>query len=124
MVEWSKAYTGASPASSGFNYVGVIRPCGVALQSTSIPATLAGAQSGSSYIYVPDPLLVVDVSITFKPWVFSFITGPFTLSATSYVPVRTSLAKPTDASNPDDFITLTDPSDPFPNSVCTTPAGT
>jgi Flp pilus assembly protein TadG len=120
MVKWSKAYTGTA-TTTGFNYTNVTRPCGEAWQPSAFLANLNYQSNG---IYVPDPFLVVDVSIKFSPAVFAFLTGSFTLSATSYVPVRISQAQPTTPNDLDDFIQLIDPNDPVPGSVCLVSPGT
>jgi hypothetical protein len=99
-VKWSKASPGGK-GSGDFNTAGVTRPCGP-LPATS-PLTDLYEDSG---IYVPDPFVVTDVSLVFTPWLFSALTGSFTLTAHSYVPIRTSQVLPT--SSTDDWIQLSD----------------
>jgi Flp pilus assembly protein TadG len=112
-VIWSKAYTGGA-TGTGFNYSSnVLRTCGQPLAPSSPVSNL---NYGSAGIAVPDPFVIVDVSIVFRPWVFSVFTGPFTLSATSYVPVRISQVQ---NSAGDGYLNLTGSgADPVPSSLC------
>jgi hypothetical protein len=94
-VVWSKAYVFPG-FNSGSN---VVRPCNAALQqqppgyptnNQSIDTQSVASSLQTNGITTPDPFFVADVSITFSPYIFSLLTGPVTLSATSIVPVRIS----------------------------------
>jgi Flp pilus assembly protein TadG len=100
-VVWSIVYvpTGGTRQAGAFRTAGLLRPCGDTLTpvgpgQASGPDTISTLNVGSllvaNAISVPDPFLIADVQLSFTPYLFSFITGPITLSATSYVPVRTA----------------------------------
>ena len=112
-VEWSKAYA--------YPHFGIgskfLRPCSVTTvvngkanttdnliqQAPGVPggldtistadvAALPSNNVNGITISVPDSFLMADVHLTFTPYVFSFITGPVTFTATSYLPVRSNVA--------------------------------
>jgi Flp pilus assembly protein TadG len=101
-VKWSKAYN-----LPGFVTSGVLRPCGstkaLFLQQTApgSPPSLATITTSEvetlpkSGIAVPDPFLMADVKLTYKPYFFNFVTGSVTFWATSYWPVRSSVPSTT-----------------------------
>ena len=114
LVEWSKAYP-----YTGFNYTAaVLRPCGAALaqnglgQDSSTPA-LSTLTLQTDNISVPDPFLVADVTLVYTPFFFSFITGPITLSATSYIPARINTP-----GSQTQWVEFDDTNDPVPASAC------
>jgi Flp pilus assembly protein TadG len=120
-VQWSKAYVHAGFDSSA----GRLRPCGSVLiqQAPGTPVTpltidtqMVGSTMATAGITVPDPFFVADVSLTYTPYFFNFLTGPVTLSATSYTPVRISNPGATTGT----FAGLFDQGDPDANggSVC------
>ena len=115
VVEWSKAYS-----FTGFNSTSaVLRPCGAPLaqnglgQNSSANVLAALAELPKNGITVPDPFLVADVTLIYTPYFFSFITGPVTLSATSYVPVRTNTPGATQQ-----WVEFDDTNDPIPAAQC------
>jgi Flp pilus assembly protein TadG len=123
-VVWSRAYVHA-----GFNSTSsVVRTCGslltqVAPGSPNNPQNISTQNVGSGLtsaaITVPDPFFVADVRLIYTPFFFNFVTGPLTLSATSYVPVRTS-----NPGSTSQYALLQDDGDPAAGSgaVCNTAA--
>ncbi len=115
VVEWSKAYP-----FTGFNFSSaVLRPCGEPLgqnglgRNSSARVLAALADLPKNGITVPDPFIVADVSLTYTPFFFNFITGPITLAATSYVPVRTNTPGATQQ-----WVEFDDTNDPIPAAQC------
>jgi Flp pilus assembly protein TadG len=120
-VQWSKAYVHTGFDSSA----GRLRPCGSTLiqQAPGTPVTpqtidtqTVGSTMATAGITVPDPFFVADVRLTYTPYFFNFLTGPVTLSATSYTPVRISNPGTTTGT----YAGLLDQGDPDANggSVC------
>jgi len=126
-VQWSKAYVHAGFDSSA----GRLRACGSTLiqQAPGTPVTpqtidtkTVGSTMATAGIAVPDPFFVADVSLTYTPFFFNFVTGPVTLKATSYTPVRIS----NPGASTGTYAGLFDQGDPEANggSVCSVPAAT
>jgi len=99
VVQWSKAYVHTGFVSTS----AALRPCGATLVQAAPgantdplndPKTIAtkdvSGTMAKAGITVPDPFLVADVSLTYTPYFFNFITGKVTLSSTYYATVRTS----------------------------------
>jgi len=89
-VEWSMSYV-----PKGFSgFVGsAFRPCIQSAAGTPIPSTIVNSATYSGDpIYVSDPFVIADVSVVVTPYFFNFIVGNVTLSATSYLPVRSNAA--------------------------------
>jgi Flp pilus assembly protein TadG len=85
-VEWSMAYV--PKGFTGF-VASAFRPCIVSTAGAPIPSTIVNTATYSGDpIYAPDPFVIADVSVVVTPYFFNFIVGNVTLSATSYVPVR------------------------------------
>ncbi|MDD2877095.1 MAG: pilus assembly protein [Acidiphilium sp.] len=82
-VVWSVAYTGN-------NFNGVYRPCGGSI--LTMPGdTVSGDLSElpiQQITYAPDPILVVDVHVQYRPLLLAFTKTPIDFWATGYWPVR------------------------------------
>ena len=86
-VAWSGNYLGS---------LGALRPCDIT-QGVSVITATTNTQTPSpttlpSSVYSAAPLLVVDITYTFTPTFFSFITSSFTISQSAYFAPRTGLA--------------------------------
>jgi Flp pilus assembly protein TadG len=86
-VAWSGNYLGS---------LGTLRPCDTT-QGVSVITATTNTQTPTpttlpSSVYSAAPLLVVDITYTFTPTFFSFITSSFTISQAAYFAPRTGLA--------------------------------
>lgn len=87
-VEWSMSYV--PKGFSGFK-ASAFRQCIQSNAAAPIPSTIVNkATYSGDPIYVSDPFVIADVSVVVTPYFFNFIVGNVTLSATSYVPVRSN----------------------------------
>jgi Flp pilus assembly protein TadG len=82
-VAWSGVFQGSA----------AVRPCDARLNESVL--TSVGDEVDPSpntlpeHVYSAAPLLVVDLSYTFTPLFFRFITGPIVMTRTAYFPTRT-----------------------------------
>ena len=85
-VAWSGNYQGTS---------GTKRPCDVTQGSSVITQTTDGSTPSAttlpSDVYSAAPLLVVDISYTFTPMFFNYITSGFTMRQSAYFAPRTGI---------------------------------
>ncbi len=91
----SCTYTAHVAWSGVFAGTGVVRPCD-SVQGTSVISSVSDTSNPSPTTLPVDmfsaaPLLVVDVTYTFKPMFFRFITGNIAMAQTSYLSPRTGL---------------------------------
>ncbi len=113
-IQWSMAYF-----PKGFSgFVGsAFRPCTQSTAGKPIPSTIVNiATYKGDPIYVSDPFVIADVSVVVTPFFFNFIVGNVTLSATSYVPVRSN-APTAGATN--QYAKITDPQNIVAGTGCT-----
>jgi hypothetical protein len=81
--------------SGVFEGTGQVRPCDT-VQGTSIISSVSDTASPSPTVlpvdlYSSAPLLVVDVTYTYQPLFFTFITGNVVMAQSSYLSPRTGL---------------------------------
>jgi Flp pilus assembly protein TadG len=113
-IEWSISYVPAG--FTGF-IASAYRPCIQSTAGAPVPATIVNSTTyKGDPVYVSDPFVIADVSVIFTPYFFNILTGNVTLSATSYVPVRSNLPS---ASSANQWAVLTDTQDIPGGAGCT-----
>ncbi len=88
-------YTAHVAWSGVFQGSGTVRPCD-AVQGTSVISSASDSAAPSpttlpADIFSAAPLLVVDISYTFQPMFFTFITGNVVMAQSSYLSPRTGI---------------------------------
>jgi Flp pilus assembly protein TadG len=113
-VEWSMSYV--PKGFSGFT-VSAFRPCVQSAAGAPIPSTIVNSLTyKGDPIYVSDPFVIADVSVVVTPFFFNILVGNVTLSATSYIPVRSNV--PT-AGQANQYAVLSDAADIVSGAGCT-----
>jgi Flp pilus assembly protein TadG len=89
------SYTAHVAWSGVFEGTGTVRPCDT-VQGTSVISSVSDTAPPSPAtlpqdMFSPAPLLVVDVTYTFQPLFFTFITGNIAMAQTSYLSPRAGL---------------------------------